>query len=267
MLQNLSFSGQTAFITGASRGIGLATAETLAHCGARVILAARSLDDISAAAEKITNSGGTAHAVQCDVSDYASIETAINFCLKESGQLDILVNNAGVIEPLAPLVESDPALWAQAVDINYKGVYYAMRLALPHMLKRKSGIVVNISSGAANSALVGWSHYCSSKAGAKKITETAHQELAQHNIRVVGLSPGTVATDMMAKIRASKINAVSNLDWSSHIPPQWVGEAVAFLCGPGGAEFAGTDFSLKTPEGRAKLGLPLESPPLENAPD
>ncbi|GAA4940869.1 hypothetical protein GCM10025791_19090 [Halioxenophilus aromaticivorans] len=89
-------------------------------------------------------------------------------------------------------------------------------------------IVVNISSGAANRALVGWSHYCSTQAAAKKLTEIAHRELHQHNIRVVGLSQGTVATDFMATIRDAKINAVSDLDWVSHIPPHWTAEAVAF---------------------------------------
>lgn len=108
------------------------------------------------------------------------------------------------------------------------------------MLSNGGGIVVNLSSGAANSALVGWSHYCSGKAAAKKLTEVAHNELHQHNIRVVGLSPGTVATDMMASIRDAKINAVSDLERSTHIPPEWAAEAVAFLCGPEGAEFERT---------------------------
>jgi NAD(P)-dependent dehydrogenase (short-subunit alcohol dehydrogenase family) len=83
----------------------------------------------------------------------------------------------------------------------------------------------------------------------------AHVELHDKNIRVVGLSPGTVATNMMEKIRDSKMNAISDLDWSTHIPPEWPAEAVAFLCGPEGEEFAGTDFSIKTEEGRKRVGL------------
>ena len=115
---------------------------------------------------------------------------------------------------------------------------------------------MNISSGAANSALEGWSHYCTTKAAAKKLTECAHKEVGDRGIRVVGLSPGTVATDMMAAIKTSGINPVSQLSWSSHIPPEWAAEAIAYLCGPGGAEFAGTDFSIKTEEGRKLVGLP-----------
>ena len=124
------------------------------------------------------------------------------------------------------------------------------------MIENGGGTVVNMSSGAANSNLVGWSHYCSTKAAAKKITEVAHNELGELGVRVVGLSPGTVATDMMAKIRDARINSVSHLDWASHIPPAWVGEAVAYLCGPQVEVVAGQDFSLKDPANRAKVGLP-----------
>lgn len=257
MLQDLDFTGQSALIMGASRGIGLATAQTLAAYGATVILAGRQLKTVDAGANSIRNKGLNASAIACDVSDYESVEQAVSETVSRTGRLDILVNNAGVIEPLAHLIDSDPVLWGRAADINYKGVYHGMRAAIPHMLSGGGGIVVNMSSGAANSALPGWSHYCSNKSAAKKLTEIAHRELSDQGMRIVGLSPGTVATDMMAKIRDSKINVVSNLNWESHIPPEYAAEAVAFLCGPGGAEFAGTDFSIKTPEGRARVGLPL----------
>jgi len=125
------------------------------------------------------------------------------------------------------------------------------------MLEQGGGTIINMSSGAANAPLVGWSHYCSAKAAAQMLTAAADKELSDNNIRVVGLSPGTVATPMMQKIRDAKINPVSNLDWDVHIPPEWVGEGVAFLCGNEGEEFAGTDFSLKTPEGRRRVGLPV----------
>ena len=261
MLQDLDFTGKTALIMGASRGIGLATANVLAGYGAKVVLAGRNIETVTVGADAINAKGQTAYAVACDVADYSSVEMAVSHTLAKSGGLDILVNNAGVIEPLAQLVESDPALWGRAADINYKGVYHSMRSAIPVMLEQGGGIVVNMSSGAANSALPGWSHYCSNKAAAKKLTEVAHRELGDKGIRVAGLSPGTVATDMMVKIRDSKINVVSNLDWKQHISPEWAAEGVAFLCGPEGKEFAGTDFSIKTPEGRARVGLPIDNAP------
>ena len=258
MLQSLNFKGKAALIMGASRGIGLATAKKLAEYGATVVLAARSYDVVVSAAQEINVAGGKAHAVSCDVSCYQSVENAVKTCLSLSGKIDFLINNAGVIEPLTHLIDSDPVEWGAAVDINYKGVYHAMRATLPHMVGVGGGVVVNMSSGAANSNLPGWSHYCSTKAAAKKLTEVAHRELDEHNIRVVGLSPGTVATELMEKIRDAKINVVSDLDWSKHIPPDWAAEAVAFLCGPEGGRFAGTDFSIKTNDGRKLVGLPID---------
>lgn len=261
MLQTLDFTGQTALVLGASQGIGLATAKTLAKYGATVVLAARSLEQIEAHAEEIRSLNLRAFAVHSDVSNYHSVVNAIEFAVKNTGGLNILVNNAGTIDPLTTLVESDPEVWDLAVDINVKGVYHGMRAAIPVLLELGGGTVVNMSSGAANSALVGWSHYCSTKAAAKKLTEVAHKELNGRNIRIVGLSPGTVATEMMQKIRDAKINPVSNLEWGNHIPPEWVGEGVAFLCGDKGDEFAGKDFSLKTPEGLRCVGLPIENAP------
>ena len=251
----IDLSGRVALVTGASRGIGLATARKLADCGARVVLAARSKDKLERCAEALREEGREAVAVACDVARYEDFRSAVETSVSAFGSLDILVNNAGVIEPIARLSESDPDLWARAIDINLKGVYHGMRAAIPAMTAHEGGVIVNISSGAATSALEGWSHYCASKAAAKMLTECAHKEYGEKGIRVVGLSPGTVATDMMATIKQSGVNPVSQLDWSRHIPPEWAAEAVAFLCGPEGAEFAGADFSIKTDEGRRRVGL------------
>lgn len=256
MLQKLDFSNKVAVIMGASRGIGLATAQVLAQYNAAVVLTGRDLKTLEEAANPLRETGLDAQTVVCDVSDYDSVTAAIEEIMTSKGKIDILVNNAGLIEPLTHLVDSDPALWGLAADVNYKGVYHTMRAVLPHMIANGSGIIVNMSSGAANSALPGWSHYCSGKAAAKKLTEVAHREVGEKGVRVVGLSPGTVATSMMEKIRDSKINVVSHLDWNQHIPPSWAGEAVAFLFGPDGQDYAGTDFSIKTPEGRRRVGLP-----------
>lgn len=257
MLQDLNFSGQSVLIMGASQGIGLAIAKTLSAYGASVILTARSKEKIEQEANILRANGLDAYAVACDVSKYNSVVQAIDYAVRKTNGIDILVNNAGVIEPLAPLAESDPHLWSYAADVNYKGVYHCMRAAIPHMLEQGGGKVINMSSGAANSALVGWSHYCSGKAAAKKLTEVAHKELFDKNIQIIGLSPGTVATEMMKKIQNAKINLVSDLDWDIHISPEWVAEGVAFLCGEEGIEFAGTDFSLKTVEGRKRVGLKI----------
>jgi NAD(P)-dependent dehydrogenase (short-subunit alcohol dehydrogenase family) len=249
-------NGKTAVITGASRGIGEATAYYLAKQGANVVLAARSSDAIAQIAQNIREDGGEASAFACDVSDYNAVSSLMTHAKETSGSVDILVNNAGLIDPIARIADSDPQAWGNIVDVNVKGVYHGLRYAIPIMVEQGAGTIINISSGAANSALEGWSHYCATKAAVLRLTGVAHKEYASEGVRVVGLSPGTVATDMQVAIKSSGINPVSQLDLSAHIPPEWVARAIAFLCGSDGGEFAGTDLSLKTEDGRKKVGLP-----------
>lgn len=243
-------------VTGASRGIGEATARHAADQGAHVVLAARNAARIEEIAAEIEAAGGTASALACDVSRYSDVNALIEHAVRTFGRIDVLVNNAGLIDPISRLADSDPDAWDHVVDVNYKGVYHGLRCAIPEMLKTGGGTIVNISSGAAISALEGWSHYCSTKAAVLSLTRCADKEYRGHGIRVVGLSPGTVATEMQVNIRKSGINPVSQLDPSAHIPAEWVAQAIAFLCGPKGGDFAGTDFSLKNDEGRTLVGLP-----------
>ncbi|MEM9813437.1 MAG: SDR family oxidoreductase [Pseudomonadota bacterium] len=252
----MAVQGQSVIITGASRGIGAAAARHLAAQGGKIVLAARSTGEIDALAREIRDAGGEAIAQRVDVSNWGDVRDLVATAVERFGRLDLLVNNAGLIDPISRLGDSDPEAWARVADVNYKGVYYGLRAAIPEMLKTGGGTVINISSGAAVSALEGWSHYCSSKAAALSLTRCADKEYREHGITVVGLSPGTVATEMQVQIKASGINPVSQLDPAVHISPDWVAQAIAYLAGPGGAEHAGTDFSLKTPEGRAAVGLP-----------
>jgi NAD(P)-dependent dehydrogenase (short-subunit alcohol dehydrogenase family) len=249
------FTNLTAIITGASRGIGEATARHLAELGATVVLAARSAERIVALAEEIRANGGTALAVPCDVAKADDVRGLIGIALAETGRIDLLVNNAGLIDPIARLTDSDPDAWGKIVDVNLKGVYHGLRFAIPEMVAQGGGTIVNISSGAATSALEGWSHYCASKAAVLSLTRVADKEYREQGVRVIGLSPGTVATEMQVQIKASGINPVSKLDPSAHIPPEWVGRAIAWLAEPEADGHLGTDFSLKTEEGRAAVGL------------
>lgn len=238
--------GKTALVTGASRGIGAATARLLAESGANVMLLAQSASTLEKTTKVLLDEGLKVSSVVADVADYDSLQSAVRQCVNTFGGVDILVSNAGVIDPIEHLAESDPENWSRAIDVNVKGVYYTMRAAIPEMLSKGSGTIVNLSSGAANYALVGWSHYCASKAAVKRLTDCAHLELSEKNITVVGLSPGTVATDMMQTIRDSGVNPVSQLEWASHKTPEDVAKAILYLCGPEGRQFAGTDFSIKT---------------------
>lgn len=248
-------SGKSAVLTGASRGIGEATALELAAAGVNLVLVARSADAINTLASQITDNGGKAIAVTADVSRYADVCNAVERCQTEYGAIDILINNAGVIEPIGRLGDTDPEQWSAAVDVNLKGVYYGVRAALAPMLANGGGTIVNVSSGAATSAIEGWSQYCSSKAGALSLTRMIHKEYADAGIRAVGMSPGTVATEMQVLIRDSGINPVSQLKWEDHIPAQWAGQAIAWLCTQEAADLAGEDFSLKTDDGRRRVGL------------
>ncbi|MEE9453346.1 MAG: SDR family oxidoreductase [Paracoccaceae bacterium] len=247
--------GKTAIITGASRGIGAATALELAARGIAVVLAARNIDQIQELAENIIQDGGRAQAVACDVADYASVENAVQTCINTFGGLDIFVGNAGTIDPIGALVTSNPDSWGQAADINFKGIYHGLRATLPHMQAQKFGTIINISSGAAHAPLEGWSHYCAAKAGAAMLTRAAHLEHEGDNIRVFGLSPGTVATGMQVAIKASGINPVSQLDPSVHVSPQWPAKIIAWLCTPDADAFKGQEVSLRDEDIRKRAGI------------
>jgi len=248
-------AGKAAIITGASRGIGATTAREFAKLGVSVILAARTSDDIEKIAAEICADGGKAQAITCDVSVYEDVAAAVELCKNSFGRVDIIVNNAGVLEPIAHLADCDPKAWSKVIDINLNGVYYGMRAAIPYMEAQGSGVIVNVSSGAATSALEGWSHYCASKAGVAMLTRSGNLEYGDKNICVVGLSPGTVATDMQIIIKASGVNPVSELDPSVHIPAEWSARAIAWLCTKDAVRFAGTDFNLRDDESRRLVGL------------
>lgn len=250
---DIDLTGQTAIVTGASRGIGEAIAWRLARAGANVVLLARTGAAIESIAAAI---GPQALAITCDVADYASVSRAVAGTLERFGRIDILVNNAGVIDPIARIADADPEGWSRVVDINLKGVFHAARAVLPVMKRAGSGTIINISSGAATSALEGWSHYSSTKAAVLMLTGCIHKEEAANGIRCVGLSPGTVATNLQRQIKAAGLNPVSRLEWSDHIPPEWAAEAVAWLTTDASRAHDGGDFSIKTDAGRKAVGLP-----------
>lgn len=247
----MDMTGKTVLITGASRGIGAAAARVFAGAGANVALTARSEDAISEIATEI---GERAIAIPCDVSRYADVAAAVEACESAFGGLDILIGNAGVIEPISHLDASDPEAWGHVIDINLKGVYYGMRAAIP-VMKAAGGTIITISSGAAHSPLEGWSHYCSSKAGAAMLTRCADTEAGGAGIRAMGLSPGTVATEMQREIKASGVNPVSELEWSDHIPPEWPARALLWMCGADANEFIGQEISLRSEDIRRRAGL------------
>lgn len=245
-------SGKVVAITGASRGIGAAAARVFAAEGWRVALMARSEAEIAEISDAI---GEAAMAIRCDVADHGAVQAAVQAIVARWGRLDALINNAGVIDPISRIEDADPEAWGRAIDINLKGVMHGMRAAIPQMKAQGGGTIITVSSGAAHNPLEGWSSYCSAKAGAAMLTRAAHLEEAANGLRIMGLSPGTVATEMQVKIKASGLNPVSQLDPAVHIPAEWPARCLLWMCGPGGDDWLGQEISLRDEAIRRAIGV------------
>ncbi|MCC5991451.1 MAG: SDR family oxidoreductase [Rhodobacteraceae bacterium] len=245
-----ALSGKSVLITGASRGIGAAAVHAFAQAGAHLGIAARD----AAALHALAGETG-ARAITCDVSDAGAVQAAVDRLVQEFGRLDVLINNAGVIEPIGLLEQITPEDFGKLIDINLKGVFHGLRAALPVMRAQGAGTIITVGSGAAHNPLEGWGAYCSSKAAAWMLTRVAGIEAHGTGLRVLSLSPGTVATDMQHIIRDSGINAVSQLDWSAHIPPEWVAQALIWMCTPDADDWVGREVSLRDEGVRKRVGL------------
>ena len=194
-------AGTAALVTGASSGIGAATARRLAQDGASVALVARRRDRLQALAADIENAGGTALAVEADITDRAQAEAAVQQAAGQFGRLDILVNNAGLML-LGPVLGADPGEWDRMIAINVQGLLYTTRAALPHLLQaaeqgpRRVADIVNISSIAGRVAWNGYGVYSFTKFGVNGFTESLRQEVTQRHVRVGLVEPGGVATEL-----------------------------------------------------------------------
>ena len=192
---SIDLSNQVVAVTGASSGIGEATALACAQAGAAVALAARRKDRIEALAARITEEGGRALAVETDVSSEQDARRFIERAHGELGRLDVLVNNAGVML-LGPIAGSDTEEWRRMIDANVYGVLYCTHAALPLMLAQGEGHVVNVSSVAGRFARAGSGVYNLTKFGVGAFSEALRQETAPLGVRVTLVEPGAVATEL-----------------------------------------------------------------------
>jgi NAD(P)-dependent dehydrogenase (short-subunit alcohol dehydrogenase family) len=248
---------QVIIVTGASRGIGAAAAIELAAGGAKLCLSARAASSCSGVLEKIKNAGGEAFAASCDVSDYGAVEKMIAETIDRYGRIDALINNAGIVDPIGAIATSNPVDWAQNISVNLVGVYHGTRAVLPHFLEQGSGVIVNISSGAAHGPMEGWSAYCSGKAGVYMMTRATALEAGEKGVRVYGFAPGVVDTDMQGTIRASGINAVSEIPRENLAPAEQPAKAIAWLCSDDARDLAGQELSIRDETLRKRVGLPV----------
>ncbi len=248
----MDMTSRTVMITGASRGIGAEAARVFANAGANVALLARSQDEIAALAGEI---GERAIAIPCNVGRYGEMSSAVATTVQAFGGLDVLINNAGVVDPISHLGDADPDAWGQLIDINVKGVFNGIHAALPALKASGGGSVLTISSGAAHNAIEAWSAYCASKAAVNMLNRSLHLEEAANGIRAIGLSPGTVATEMQRVIKASGINPVSKLDWEVHVPADWPAKCLLWMCSAEADQYCGEEISLRDDNIRRAVGL------------
>jgi 3-oxoacyl-[acyl-carrier protein] reductase len=186
--------GQTAIVTGGSRGIGLAIARALAADGVNVAITGRSDAHLSQARPRLESAGpARVETLRADMRRYEDVEHAVAATVARFGGLDILVNNAGV-GIFANVAEMTPEQWSEIVDTNLTGVFYACRAAIPHLRARGGGYIINISSLAGKNPFAGGAAYCASKSGLNGFSEALMQELRYDNIRVSYVMPGSVAT-------------------------------------------------------------------------
>lgn len=188
--------GKVAIVTGASSGIGYATALTLSKSGAKVAIGARRTDKLLELENEITQNGGEAFSQKLDVTKKSDCDSFVDATIKKWGGVDILINNAGLM-PLSFVKNLKIDEWDQMIDVNIKGLLYCTAAVIPHMYAKKSGHIINISSVAGRIVFPSGSVYCATKHAVTAFSEGLRQEFStRSNIRVTCIEPGVVSTEL-----------------------------------------------------------------------
>jgi NADP-dependent 3-hydroxy acid dehydrogenase YdfG len=187
--------GKIVVVTGASSGLGEATARLLSAQGARLALGARRADRLHSLAKDLQAGGGKAFVLQTDVTRPEQVKALVDLAVQSYGRLDVMINNAGIM-PQAPLEQLKIDEWDRMIDVNIKGVLYGIAAALPHMQRQKAGHFINVSSVAGHRVGPGFAVYAATKYGVRALSEGLRQEVKPYNIRTTVISPGAVATEL-----------------------------------------------------------------------
>jgi NAD(P)-dependent dehydrogenase (short-subunit alcohol dehydrogenase family) len=219
-LTSSSSSSQRALITGASRGIGKATALAFAKVGVSSVLLGRSIDELQATAEEVQALGAEAIAFKVDLSEVAQVKDQLAQLLATVGAIDILVNNAGM-GYTGGLLETSLTDWQRVMDLNLTSPLLCVQAVLPQMRSQRSGTIINVISVAGRQTFPDWGAYCASKFGLMGMTKTLAQEERPHGIRVVALCPGAVNTPLWD---SDTVNA--DFDRAQMLTPEDVADAI-----------------------------------------
>jgi 2-deoxy-D-gluconate 3-dehydrogenase len=215
-----SLDGRTAFVTGASRGIGRAIAKALAHAGASVACAARDLDQVTSAAAEIESAGGRARGLQMDVTSGEQIRTVVEEAESALGPIDILVNNAGITLD-KPSLEVTDEEWDTVLSTNLTSMFRCVRAVAPGMIARGRGKIINVGSMYGVLGVPRYAVYCASKAAVGGLTRSLAAEWARHGIQVNCLAPGYMNTDIP---RAAMADPETRERFLSKVPARRLGE-------------------------------------------
>lgn len=223
-----NIEGKVVVITGASSGLGEATARHLSAQGAIVVLGARRVDRIQSLAQELIDKGGKALAMATDVTRHEDVKALVDAAVQTFGRVDVMLNNAGLM-PHSPLERLKIDDWNQTIDVNIKGVLYGIAAALPHMKLQKSGQIINVASVAARIVRPGSAVYAATKSAVLMISEGLRQEVKPYGLRTTILSPGAVATELPNSITEPDIAGfISKFYEEIAIPAESFARAVAF---------------------------------------
>jgi NAD(P)-dependent dehydrogenase (short-subunit alcohol dehydrogenase family) len=243
---NGTLADQVAIVTGASRGIGAATARALAHAGATVALAARDAERLEQLAAEIEAAGGTALSVPTDIGDPDSVERMVARALEAFGRLDIAVNNAaGGGHPPTPLTDVAVADFDSALAINLRGTFLCLKHEIAAMLDSGGGAIVNMTSTAGLEAVGGLAAYVSTKHGIVGLTKVAALEYAARNIRVNAIAPGPILTEHLERAgEAMQQRAAQAVPMHRVGRPDEVAATVLWLCSDAASFLTGATIPL-----------------------